>query len=179
MNKSETPKIDKTTELMRGLAYDFAGDIINLVLPSAKLKGKNIDFLEPIMLGMFLVGYAYYWEHSTLTKEDKGKQLEVFHKQMQYSLINATYIGVYKINNIEDYRAAYDDYVTILDNRFMEYFPLINSNINEDFVNLSKSFGNHFFKDELISNESESFDSHLNITIALHLARMKEKFQVM
>jgi hypothetical protein len=178
MNESEVQKLFKTSELMKSLTYDFSTDIIELVLPSASLKGKNIDFFEPIILGIFLMGRAYYLAKSNkLSKEAKGKQLENFHQEIHNSLINDICIGIYKINDTEDIHAFSDSYAFTLDQRFMEYFPLVNPDITSDNVNLSKSFAKHFFKEKVNQYESDSFVSHLNIAIALHFARMVERIK--
>jgi len=88
--------IEKTTEQMKSLTYDFAGNIINLVLPSTKLAGRNIDFFEPTILGIFLVGYAFYLSSAkSLDKKYKGEQLDNFHQEIHNSLINEVCLGVY------------------------------------------------------------------------------------
>ncbi len=168
--------MEEISELMKDLTYDFAGDIVNLLLPSTKLNDRNTDFFEPIILGMFLVGYAYYFNKaSTLTKGEKGTQINNFHHVMHNSIINEICIGLYKINNAEEIHNFSDHFGIILDKRFLDYFPLIDPEITSDYFQLSESFAEHFFREKLQKNELESFVSHLNITIALHLARMKEK----
>lgn len=178
LDEIESPQTDKTSELMKTLSYDFSGDIVNLVLPSTKLNIEDIDMFEPIILGMFLVGYAYYSEYSiSLSKEEKGKQLNNFHQEMHNSIINEICIGVYKINNIEEIHKFSDNFGVILDRRFLEYFRLIDPDINNQFIQLSMSFAKHLFIKNLSEKKLENFSSHLNITIALHLARMEEKFR--
>jgi hypothetical protein len=178
MHESEVPKLFKTSELMKSLTYDFSTDIIELVLPSASLKEKNIDFFEPIILGIFLMGRAFYLaKGNKLSEEGKGKQLDNFHQEMHNSLINEICIGIYKIDDLKDIHAFSDFYAFTLDQRFMEYFHLINPDITTDNVNLSKSFAKHFFKEKLNQSEFDSFASHLNIAIALHFARMVEKIK--
>lgn len=178
LDEIESPQTDKTSELMKTLSYDFSGDVVNLVLPSTKLNIEDIDMFEPIILGMFLVGYAYYSEYSiSLSKEEKVKQLNNFHQEMHNSILNEICIGVYKINNIEEIHKFSDNFGVILDRRFLEYFPLIDPDMNEQFIQLSMSFGRHLFNKKLSEKKLENFASHLNITIALHLARMEEKFR--
>jgi len=178
LDEIESPQTDKTSELMKTLSYDFSGDIVNLVLPSTKLNIEDIDMFEPIILGMFLVGYAYYSEYSiSLSKEEKEKQLNNFHQEMHNSIINEICIGVYKINNIEEIYKFSDNFGIILDKRFLNYFSIISQDKNKDYVELSKSFAINCFREKLSNDKLENFVSHLNITIALHLGRMSEKLK--
>jgi hypothetical protein len=178
MNEIESPQTDKTLELMKTLSYDLAGDIVNLVLPSTKLNIEDIDMFEPIILGMFLVGYAYYSENSiSLSKEEKGEQLKDFHQEMHNSIINEICIGVYKINNIEEIYKFSDNFAIILDKRFLNYFSIISQDKNKDYVELSKSVAINCFREKLSNDKLENFVSNLNITIALHLGRMSEKLK--
>jgi len=172
--------MEQTSELMKDLTYDFAADIINLVLPSTKLANRDIDFFEPIMLGMFLVGYAFYLSSATSSdKKYKGEQLDNFHQAMHNSLINDVCIGVYKIDNIEEVHNFSDNFGYRLDQRFIEYFPLLDPDMKTDFLQLSSSFSKYLFREHISKQEMENFISHLNITITLHLARMEEKLRLL
>ena len=165
---------------MKSLTYDFAGDVINLVLPSTKLANKNIDFSEPIILGMFLVGYAFYLSSAkSSNKEHKKEQINNFHQEMHNSLVNDVGIGVYKINNIEGIYNFSDNFGITLDRRFLEYFHLIDPTTKIDFMQLSSSCAKYLFREDIKKQEMENFTSHLNITIALHLARMEEKLRLL
>ncbi len=178
LDEIEPPKIDKTSELMKTLSYDFAGDIVNLVLPSTNLKLEDIDMFEPIIMGMFLVGFAHYSENSiSLSKEEKREQLKDFHQEMHNSIINEICIGVYKNNNIEEIYKFSDKFGIILDRRFLEYFPLIDPDINKEYIQLSMAFAKNLLNKKLSETKLNKFDSQLHITISLHLARMKEKFR--
>jgi hypothetical protein len=172
--------MEQTSGIMKDLAYDFAADIIKLVLPSTKLTNKNVDFFEPIILGIFLVGYAFYLSSSKASdKKYKGEQLDNFHQEMHNSLINDVCIGIYKIDNIEEIHNFSDNFGYLLDQRFLEYFPLLDPDKKKDFMQLSSSFAKYLFKENIIKQEMDNFISHLNITITLHLARMEEKLRLL
>ena len=176
--KNEFPEKDKISEMMKSLTFDFSIDIIDLVLPSIGLKGKEIDFFEPIILGIFLIGRAYYFATGNkLTKEEKAEQLKNFHQKIHNSIINEICIGIYKREDMKDIYAFSDYYVFTVNQRFIEYFPLLNPDIPADNVELLKSFGKHFFKENIAKLEFDSFVSHLNIATALHFARMIEKIK--
>jgi hypothetical protein len=172
--------MEQTSALMKDLTYHFGADIIELVLPSTKLENKDIDFFEPIILGIFLVGYAFYLSNSkSLGKEQKAEQINNFHQLMHNSLINDVCIGVYKIGNIEEIHNFSNNFSYLLDQRFMEYFPLIDADSKINFLNLTSSFAKYLFKEDIGKHEMDNFISHLNMAIALHLARMEEKLRVL
>jgi len=66
-----------------------------------------------------------------------------------------------------------------LDQRFLEYFPLLDPDIKADFMELSSSSAKYLFRENIRKQEMEHFISNLNITITLHLARMEEKLRVL
>ncbi len=166
---------EKVAELMKSLCLDFAADIYNTVLPKAEIPEKCIDIIEPIILGMFLVGTIYKIKHSDSQKS--REQIDMFYDAMENFLCNDIYLKSSMpkdITSINTWISAIK-YATNL--RFNEYPKTFMEDFQRrpNILNTIKVFSEHLFIESVVENKLNTFNMLASMIFMIHMDRFQKE----
>jgi hypothetical protein len=170
--------IAKRTELMKSLCLDFAGEIYNQVLPKAEISEKSIDIIEPMLLGMFIVGLA---SNIASGNPDKNKeQIDRFYSSMEDFLANEIYLKQNKDSKGLEAWLSTVRYAANL--RFNEYPDVFENDFNKMhsgpfILETSKAFSKHLFIEPIGQEKLNTFFMLSSLAIMMLLRKCLDELK--